>query len=203
MENQIIAFFAYLDEKGYIEKHGLTGSAYNQYELMVNDLSSEPPIITGETENITNLFNNIAHFYRVLGKERLFLVSDILKNEYDISEHAMKLFYTWYTYESDAGKRIKGKPSINVLYDYAGFFLNTLGGRSYLFRRDSDIRILMTFYSVLIIDLANDRGLNSNGIDIRPAIRASYNDIIEYMGMTDQNDYLAVLDNLKLKYNMP
>jgi len=203
IEKQIIAFFAYLDEKGYIEKHGLTGSAYNQYELMVNELSSKIPIITGETENLTNLFNNIAHFYRVLGKERLFLVSDILKNEYDIYEHAMKLFYTWYTYENNDGKRIKGRPSIKVLYDYAGFFLTTLGGRSYLFRRDSNIRILMTFYSVLIVDLANDKGLNSNGIDIRPAIRRSYNDIIEYTGLIDQNDYLTVLDNLKVKYNMP
>jgi hypothetical protein len=203
IENQIIAFFAYLDEKGYIEKHGLTGSAYNQYELMVNELSSKIPIIAGETENSSNLFNNIAHFYRVLGKERLFLVSDILKNEYDIVEHAMKLFYTWYTYENNDGKSIKGRPSIEVLYDYAGFFLSTLGGRSYLFRRDSDIRILMTFYGVLIVDLANDRGLNSNGIDIRPAIRTSYNDIIEYMRLADQSDYLAVLDNLKLKYNMP
>jgi hypothetical protein len=203
IENQIVAFFAYLDEKGYIEKNGLTGSAYNQYELMVNDLSSKIPIITGETENLTNLFSNIAHFYRVLGKERLFLVSDILKNEYDIFEHAMKLFYTWYTYENDAEKRIKGRPSMKVLYDYAGFFLATLGGRSYLFRRDSDIRILMTFYSVLIVDLANDKGLNSNGIDIRPTVRTIYNDIIEYMGLVDQNDYLTVLDSLRVKYNMP
>ncbi|OGP97810.1 MAG: hypothetical protein A2Z39_01530 [Deltaproteobacteria bacterium RBG_19FT_COMBO_46_9] len=203
IENQVIAFFAYLDEKGYVEKNGLTGSAYNQYELMVNDLSSKIPIITGETESLTNLFSNIAHFYRVLGKERLFFVSDILKNEHDISEHAMKLFYTWYTYENDAAKRIKGRPSIKVLYDYAGFFLTTLGGRSYLFRRDSNIRILMTFYSVLIVDLANDKGLNSNGIDIRSAIRTSYNDIIEYMGLIDQNEYLTVLDNLKAKYNMP
>lgn len=203
IENQIIAFFAYLDEKGYVEKHGLTGSTYNQYELMVNDLSSKTPIITGETESLTSLFNNIAHFYRVLGKDRLFLVSDILKNEYDISEHAMKLFYTWYTYENDTAKRIKGRPSIKVLYDYTGFFLTTLGGRSYLFRRDSNIRILMTFYSVLIVDLANDKGLNSNGIDIRPAIRTSYNDIIEYTGLIDRNDYLTVLDNLKVKYNMP
>ncbi|HJX33642.1 MAG TPA: hypothetical protein VJ373_00570, partial [Desulfatiglandales bacterium] len=126
-----------------------------------------------------------------------------LKNEYDILEHTMKLFYTWYTYENDAGKRIKGRPSIEVLYDHAGFFLSTLGGRGYLFRRDSNIRILITFYSIFIVDLANDRGLNSNGIDIRPAIRTNYSDIIEYMGLTDQDEYLTVLDNLKLKYNMP
>jgi hypothetical protein len=203
IENQIIAFFAYLDEKGYVKKNGLTGSTYNQYESIVNDLSLGIPIITGETESLTNLFNNIAHFYRILGKERLFFVSDILKNEYDISEHTMKLFYTWYTHENSAEKRIKGRPSIKVLYDYASFFLTTLGGRGYLFRRDSDIRILMTFYSVLIVDLANDKGLNSNGIDIRPAIRTSYTDIIEYMGLADQDEYLTVLDNLKTKYNVP
>ena len=33
--------------------------------------------------------------------------------------------------------------------------------------------------------------------------RLAYNDIIEYTGLIDQNDYLTVLDNLKVKYNMP
>ena len=200
IERQIIAFFAYLDEKGYVEEHKLTGSTYNQYESAVNDLSAKVPIIAGETENLYNLSHNIAHFYRVLGKERLFLVSDILKNEYDIIEYAMKAFFIWYTYENDTERRIKGRPSIQVLYDYAGFFLTTFGGKSYLFRRDSNIRILTTFYCVLIIDKANDKNLNPNGIDIRPYIKTTFNDITDYMRLIDQDEYLTVLENLKVKY---
>jgi hypothetical protein len=202
VESQIIAFFAYLDEKGYVEENKLTGSTYNQYEFAVNELSSKVPIIVGETASLYNLFHNIAHFYRVLGKERLFLVSDILKNEYDIIEHAMKTFFIWYTYENDTEKRIKGRPSIQVLYDYAGFFLTTFGGKSYLFRRDSNIRILTTFYSVLIVDIANDKNLNSNGIDIRPYIKTTFNDITDYMRLVDQDEYLTVLENLKVKYKI-
>jgi len=202
IESQIVAFFAYLDEKGYVKKNKLTGSTYGQYELSMTQLSANRPIIAGETENLYNLLYNVAYFYRVLGKERLFLVRDILNSESDIIESVMKTFYMWYTYENGPGKEIKGIPSLRVLYDYAGFFLTTLGGKSYLLRRDSKIRILTTYYCVMILDKANDSKLNSNGIDIRPYIKATLDDIASHMGLIDQREYLKELENLKLKYKI-
>jgi hypothetical protein len=202
IEEQVAAFFAYLDQKGYVESNNLTGSTYNQYELSVSELSAKPPIVSGETQNLYNLFYNMAHFYRVLGKERVHLVKDILKNEPEIIESAMKTFYLWYTFEDVSEKAIKGRPSLKTMYDYACFFLNTLGGRSYLLRRDSKIRILTIHYCILILDKANDRKLNSNGIDIRPHIKSAYNEIASYMGLIDQREYLRKLEDLKTKYNI-
>jgi hypothetical protein len=202
IEEQVAAFFAYLDQKGYVERNNLTGSTYNQYELSVSELSAKPPIVSGETQNLYNLFYNMAHFYRVLGKERVHLVKDILKNEPEIIESAMKTFYLWYTFEDVSEKAIKGRPSLKTMYDYACFFLNTLGGRSYLLRRDSKIRILTIHYCILILDKANDRKLNSNGIDIRPHIKSAYNEIASYMGLIDQREYLRKLEDLKTKYNI-
>jgi len=202
IESQIVAFFAYLDEKGYVKKNKLTGSTYSQYELSVIQLSANRPIIAGETENLYNLLYNVAHFYRVLGKERLFLVRDILNNESDIIESVMKIFYMWYTYENGSAEGIKGIPSLRVLYDYAGFFLTTLGGKSYLLRRDSKIRILTTYYCVIILDRANDSKLNSNGIDIRPYIKTTLDDIASHVGLIDQREYLRELESLKVKYRI-
>lgn len=202
IEQQVMAFFAYIDEVGYIEKNKLTGKAYDQYLTMEKDLSANVPITSGEMENLYNLLQNTAHFFRVLSKERVYLVKDILTEESDIIEFGMKLFYLWYTYENDNGIRMKEQPSLEVLYDYADFFMNSLGGKSYLLRRDSGVRILTSFYSVLIIDIANDRKLNTNGIDIRPFIKTSYDDITNYMGLFNKREYLNVLDKLKTKYNI-
>jgi len=202
IEEQIAAFFAYLDQMGYVKRNNLTGSTYNQYEFSVTELTAKPPIVSGETQNLYNLFYNMAHFYRVLGKERLHLVKDILKNESEIIESAMKTFYLWYTFEDIAEEAIRGKPLLKTMYDYACFFFNTLGGRSYLLRRDSKIRILTTYYCVLILDKANDRKLNSNGIDIRPHIKSAYKEMASYMGLINQREYLRKLEDLKTKYKI-
>jgi hypothetical protein len=36
------------------------------------------------------------------------------------------------------------------MYEYASY-LNTLGGRSYLMRRDSKVRLLTTYYCILVL----------------------------------------------------
>ncbi|MBN1627486.1 MAG: hypothetical protein JW944_13265 [Deltaproteobacteria bacterium] len=202
IEQLVMAFFAYIDERGYVKKNKLTGSACDQYLAMENDLSANVPITSGETENLYNLLQNTAHFFRVLGKERVYLVKDVLTEESDIIEFGMKLFYVWYTYENDNGIRMKEQPSLEVMYDYAAFFMNSLGGKSYLLRRDSGVRILTGFYSVLIIDSANDNKLNTNGIDIRPFIKTTCDDMTDYMGLFDKREYLGVLEKLKIKYNI-
>jgi hypothetical protein len=202
IERQIAAFFAYLDEKEYVKAYNLDGGTYNQYELAVKKLSSKKPIVTGETDSLYNLFLNIAHFYRVLGKKRLYLVRDVLNNEAEILESAMKTFYLWYSFKSNEDGDLKGRPPLLVLYEYAGYFINTLGGRGYLLRRDSRVRIITTYYSVLIIDRANDKGLNSDGIDIRPHIKSVFNDITNQIGLIHQKEYLLQLEKLKIKYKL-
>jgi len=202
LEGQISAFFAYLDTQDYVRAYNLEGGSYHQYELSVNKLSASPPIITGETDSLYNLFLNIAHFYRVLGKKRVLLARDVLNNEAEIIESVMNTFYLWYIVDADVQAKLKGRPSLAVLYEYSGYFLNTLGGRSYLLRRDSKIRIMTTYYCILILDRANDAGLNSNGIDIRPHLELTYNDIMNQIGLIHQREYLIQLEDLKRKYKM-
>lgn len=201
IEQQIKAFFSYLDEQNYVRAYELKGGTYEQFKLMLKSMSTTPPLITDETASLYNLYRNMAHFFRVLGKKRVNLVKDILQNEGEILESAMQTFYLWATYEAGNGEKT-GQPTLKTLYTYSGFFLNTLAGRSYLMRRDSKVRILTTYYSVLILDKANDEQLNPGGLDIRPHIEFLLNDLQTQTGLIHQKKYLAEMMQLAAKYKL-
>jgi hypothetical protein len=201
IEQQIKAFFTYLDEQDYVQAYELPGGTYQQFQQAVKKLSENPPNTTSETASLYNLYRNMAHFFRVLGKKRVNLIKDILQNENQIIESAMQTFYLWATYDTE--DRVKsGQPSLKTMYEYSGFFLNTLAGRSYLLRRDSKIRILTIYYSVLILDQANDEQLNSAGLDIRPYIKSLVNDLETQTGLIYHKQYLSELEKLADKYKL-
>jgi hypothetical protein len=198
-DRQILSFFNYLDGRDYVKAYALDGGTYAQYTAAVAELSASLPKVAGETESLYTTLKNVSHFFRVLGKKRTELVAEILKNEQEILEPAMRVFYHWAT--GPAGT-LKGKPSLPVMYEYASFFMNTLGGRSYLMRRDSKLRLLTTYYCILVLDRANDNGVNPNGVDIRPLIGLTANDIRSQKGLIHQKSYLAELSRLADKYPM-
>ncbi len=202
VERRIASFFVGLDEDGYTRKYKIKKSIYSEYEDAVQKLSQKRPLISNETESLYNVFLNIAHFYRVLGKDKIALFTDILSKENDSIEPMMRDFYLWYTNNSAGRKKVKGRPSEEVLFDYAGFFLNTIGGRNYLMRRDSKVRILTTYYCVLLMDMANDLKKNPNGIDIRPYIKLINSDISGKTDLAFREDYLNNLNRLMNKYNI-
>ena len=202
IEKEIASFFRYLDNQPYIAAYELKGGTYTEFQIAVDSLSKNPPIITGEMDSLHRLLQNMAHLFRISGKKRLKLANDILNNESDIIEPVMRAFFLWFTLENGSKQKIKGRPSFQVQYEYAGYFLNTLAGRSYLLRRDPKIRTLTYYYCVLIIDQANDKKFNSLGLDIRPHIRKSYNEIRSQIGLVNQRRYISTLETLKQKYNV-
>ncbi len=201
IEQQIKAFFTYLDEQDYVQAYELKGGTYQGFQQAVKKLSAQLPSITEETSSLYNLYRNMAHFFRVLGKKRVNLIRDVLQNEDEILESAMQTFYRWATYETD-NTVISGQPTLPTLYAYSGFFLNTLAGRSYLMRRDAKIRMLTTYYAVLILDKAIDDQLNPSGIDIRPHIESLQNDLQSQIGLIHQKQYLLELKQLADKYKL-
>ena len=202
VERRIASFFVNLDQQKYIKEYNFDGSSYNEYEEIIQKISEKPPLLGNETESLYNMFLNLAHFYRVLGNQRVSLIKDVIMNENENIESTMRDFYLWYTYDGQSRKRIKGRPSQQVLYEYAGFFLNTIGGRNYLMRRESKIRILTSYYSVLILDRANDMKQNPNGIDIRPYLRLLISDLSNKSGLLFHYEYMKNLRRLKEKYKI-
>ncbi|MBW2634584.1 MAG: hypothetical protein JRE14_10775 [Deltaproteobacteria bacterium] len=60
----------------------------------------------------------------------------------------------------------------------------------------------MSYYSVLVLDRANDEMLNSAGIDIRPFIDVSYYEIGNQRALVYQKQYVTELERLREKYEM-
>jgi hypothetical protein len=86
------------------------------------------------------------------------------------------------------------------MYDYAGFFLQSMGGRSYLFRREPGIRMLTLYYSLLVLDQANRDGLNAEGIDIGPPVELLIREIRYSRRLSDRQKYLDTLKEIQGRY---
>ena len=201
IERRIAAFFSYLDDQPYIHAYQFEGGSYLQYQIAVKNLSSKPPIIAGEMQSLYSMALNVAHFYRVMGKKRVFATREVLQNESEIIESVMKTFYMWFTMGGAGQTSLAGRPSPEIMYEYAAYVLNTLGGRSYLLRRNPKVRALVTYYSVLALDRANEEELNSKGIDIRPYIKSSLLEVKNQIGLIYQKEYITKLSELNLKYH--
>jgi hypothetical protein len=166
------------------------------------ELAEEPPLVSGEMGTVSALLKNVAHFDRILEKERIELVKDILAAESEVTENAFALVFLWLISGNRCGEDLAVRPSDRALYEYAGFFLDTLAGKAYLLRRGSLVRTLLGYYSVLILDRANERGLNSHGVDIRPHIDRLRDDVSNQSQLKFQPLYLEELNRLKRAYDV-
>lgn len=197
---QTVAFFQYLDSKAYLIWPGINTRAEGLFEEVYRDLAANPPTNVGEMDNLHNLLRNVTHLYRVLGKDRINLIKEILNSESAVVEPAMAVLFTWLTVCDTGNEAVQESTKLNTLYQYASFFLNTLGGRSYLLRRDSKLRMLVNYYALLTLDKANDAKLNAYGIDIRPHLDYVFYDINNQKGLMYRQRYLTYLAALKSKY---
>ena len=137
----------------------------------------------------------MAHFFKVLGPKDLLLIKDILTNERELVEPTMALFYRWSEIEPECSDRnLNIKLPLTGLYEYAGYFINTLGGQSYLFRRALQLRLLIRYYSILIIDHTNSVDANRYGIDIRYTLDALISEMQTNGGLENRQEYLDYLE---------
>ncbi|MDJ0781400.1 MAG: hypothetical protein QNJ22_05480 [Desulfosarcinaceae bacterium] len=200
IEQQVTAIFAYLDKKGYLAARAVKGNTASFVKENLERLAGTQPIVIDEMGTIFRLLQNVTHFYRVLGKERIGAALDMISNENEIVEPAMAVLYAWLTTCRKGADDGYHRPEIEILYTYAGFFLDTLGGRSYLMRRDSKVRMLVNYYSLLLLDQANRQEQNRFGIDIRPYIDFLFYDITNQKGIMYRERYLSVLAELQNRY---
>lgn len=197
---QVVAFFQYLDSKAYLIWPGMDMRAEELFDSVSKQLAASPPINVGEMENISSLVRNVTHLYRILGRKRIDLIKEILKSESAVLEPAMAVIFSWMTACGNAPSSGLNYPSLKSLYQYACYFLNTLGGRGYLLRRETKLRMLINYYALLTVDMANDAKINSYGIDIRPHLDYLFYDINNQKGLMYRQRYLSLLSALQTKY---
>ena len=195
-DKQVNAFFFYLDKQDYITLYNLSNGTKQLFQILYEKLLANPPITLRETDKIDFLLQNAFYFHRNIRHDDISLIKDILRNEADIIEPMMRVFYLW-----TSNSKLRHKDlSQAQLYEFSSFFLETLGGRSYLFRRHPKVRILLQYYCILIIDNANDNGLNMNGVDIRPHLRLTLDEVLNQKDLIYKQYYLDTLNDLIQKY---
>jgi len=197
MEKDLQEFFTYLDAKDYIKKLKIEEGTFNHFRKIIRALSSNPPIPAGEGLNYDMIISNIYHFYRALELKDLELIKLILKNEADTMEINLALFYKWLMSNDKCGQKEGIPPTLNTLYKYAGFLINSIGGRSYLFRRETRLRLLLYYYSLLIIHEADKKKMNNFGVDITPFLEPLAEEIENYQFLYFRKEYAGRLINLK------
>lgn len=196
LQERVEGFFSYLDQQEYIQAYNLPEGTYQHFLGITSELSSHLPVVSGEMSDLSLLRSNIAHFFRVIGRENIRLALDILSHERGGLEDDMAILFEWGMREA---RKEEGAiaADINTLYEYSVFFLNTVGGKAYLLRRESRVRILLTYYAILILDRANEQHLNRHGVDISPHLTLLVNDIKRYKGLDHKERYLAQLGELE------
>ena len=194
-------FYKHLDEQPYIKDYGLSTSSEAHFTSLIQKLLNNPPVVSGETNDLFTILQNTAHFFRIIGKDNILLIKAILDQEKDRYEYVLAEFYTLLHIPSCPAESFSLHVPPSSPYEYAGFFLSTMGGRLYLFRRDSMSRMVVSFYAILLIDEANRNASNKYGIEIAKAI----DQIIEEMESTTyhlqlKSFYLDKLYDLKEQY---
>ncbi len=193
--------FAYLDRQDYVASQRLAGGTSEHFKGLLARLLERPPFVQRETDDLVQVLQNKAHFYRVLGKKNTLLLRDILRKEGDIMESSFATLYQAITLQEKcaAGGTALRAP-LKAVYPYAVYFLNTLGGSSYLIRRDSRVRMLTQYYSILVLDQANQRKLNKLGLDIRPPLDALIGDLKGAANLTRKEEYIETLTGIRKRY---
>ncbi|MCP4343242.1 MAG: hypothetical protein GY799_31305 [Desulfobulbaceae bacterium] len=198
---EINSFYTHLDQQPYMQGFGLKESSKLHFSKLLQKLVNNPPVVIRETDDLFTLLQNTAHFFRIIGKENIIILKGILSNEQNSFEKILETYYA-LTYQP---KYLKKEYSLSIppdaLTDYAAFFLNTMGGRLYLFRRDSTSRMVVSYYAIVTIDRANLAGNGGHGIDIRPAILSLIEEIeIGGSRLQLREQYLDTLYDLQVKY---
>lgn len=163
-------FYTKLDSQPYIAEYSLTTPSEQYFKALIQKLLSNPPQVTRESDDLYTILKNTAHFFRISGKDNIRMMKGILDNEKDSIEQILADYYLLVTTPKCATTTSVSDIDRDALYEYACFFLNTMGGRLYLFRRDSLSRMVVTYYAILLVDRANKDNNNRHGIALKPLV---------------------------------
>jgi len=197
---EVKRFCRYLDSRAYVREYDVFEGTYGRGLDMITHLVEKRPRVSGETQNMAALTANLFHLYRVIGGKNIQLIKEVFIHERNRTEKTMDLIYRWLIMDMTQ-PNARTAISLEAFYDYGAFFLSTLAGKSYLARRDSKLRILVTYYSILIVYKAETEHRNCYGIDIRPHVKKLEDDILSYKNLEQGEGYLKKLEEIGRKLN--
>jgi hypothetical protein len=154
----------------HLDGAGEQGGSCALLREAAEELAARPPRMTSELKRFETLLANIFHLFRVLRGDRMDQLRQLLKEEEKLAEPAAMALYRWLISREDCARSGRTAIRMEPLYDYAGYFFQSVGGQAYLRRRSPEVEALASFYALLIIDRALEQKHNPHGIDPRPEI---------------------------------
>ena len=200
LEASLRAFCQYLDAGETFRSQETHRDSWALFTSILQSLERRPPVMSAEAYRPLVIVENSFYFIRLLGKEKIDILREVIKFESDLAEPLMGIIYYWLMTGRSCDKLPSPSSALKFMYNYAGFFLNTLGGHSYLYRQDSRIRLLTVYYSILVMHEANMRELNEVGFDLRFFLPHIFQEIQSRNDLLYAEDYLQTLTNLQLQY---
>jgi hypothetical protein len=200
LAGRLHTFFSHLDQQEYIQDFHLGVPAQQYFLGLATKVLDNPPVVSRESDDLYTILKNMAHFFRVIGGKNIIMIKTILDRERDTIEDVAADLFQWIIGDPCESEAFTFHTSLEKMYEYAGFFLSSMGGRSYLFRRDSRSRLLVNYYAILLVDLANRKNINRHGVDLKPLLPVTLNEIENSNQLIYKEKYLDALYGLEEKY---
>ena len=195
VEADLARICAVLDQRDYVREAALAGGSCGLIRVVAEEFAANPPNIASELESYETILSNVFHLFRLAGRERIDLLRRIQWEEHDLAEPAAMALYRWAVSRERCARSGSTTLKPEPLYSYAGFFFTTMGGQAYLRRRAPRVEALASLYGLLIVDRAQQSGLNPAGIDPRPEIERT-RAMIEAEPLVFREHYLLILDQM-------
>jgi hypothetical protein len=196
VEREMRHLCAALDDRPRLRVAG-EGSPCEFLQNVVRDLAARPPDPSAELRSRDATLQNVFHLFRVLGAERMALLSALLAEEGELAEPAALVLYRWWVSRETCG----GEASVGsaALYDYAGFAFNSIGGQAYLRRRNPRVEAIACFYALHALDVAIAGGHNPYGLDLSPEIERCAA-LVTTQPLVFSDRYREVLDEMARRW---
>lgn len=160
-------------------------------------LAGRPPSVSSELRSYETMLSNIFHLSRVVGRKTLRYPTQLLASQQELAEPLALAVYRWMISREQC---LETTPlDGDVLYAYAGFLFQTMGGQAYLRRRMPQVEGLTCFYALQVIDSAQQRGYNPDGIDPRKEI-VRCSELLAEQPLAFHTEYLAALEEMALRW---
>jgi hypothetical protein len=200
LEESLRTFCSYLDATEILRSQKTYRDSWALLSDILATVERTLPPVSGEAYRPSIIIENSFYFFRLLRKEKINIARDVVRYEADLAEPLIGILYYWLFVGRQCDELPSSESPLKMMYNYAAFFLNTLGGHSYLYRRDSKIRALTSYYANLVIHEANLQGLNEAGLDLRFFLPLTFNEIQSRNDLLYTEEYLETLSDLQLHY---
>ena len=197
VERDLQRLCVYLDARPELRE---LADGYGSCDLLrqtADALAARPPRVSSELRSYETMLSNVFHLSRVLGRKPMRYPGKLLASQQELAESLSLAVYRWMISRDQC---LQTTPlDGDVLYAYAGFLFNTMGGQAYLRRRTPRVEGLTCFYALQVIDSAQQRGYNPDGLDPRKEIERC-SGLLEGQPLVFGAEYLANLEDMAIRW---